>query len=144
MEWNRLLFDTFVPSAWAAALPILLARNELTDVFAAWPPSQSDAHGGDTVYWNSLPSVVLRIIAKENLRVWPIIDSDGSAHTFSDLTSVLVASSSDDSELLAAFARAGVLVTQPPPHIKALLVETGIKFTLLEPKSARDALLLVS
>ncbi|KZP24219.1 hypothetical protein FIBSPDRAFT_1042283 [Athelia psychrophila] len=140
VEWNRLLFDTFIPNAWASMIPVLLYQDHFVDIFRTWPPSQPAGQGGDTSYWKKLPSEILRAIVRKKLAVWPVI-SHGLEHSFSELDSLLVADAADKEETLAALAAAGVEMTQPPPYIKALLENAGIHFTPLTPDTARVALL---
>jgi sacsin len=89
VEWNRLLFNTFIPSTWAALLPILLNTDGFTNIFDAWPPPQPPVRGSD-MYWNDLPCKVLSAIATDNLSIWPVLTSSDLGQTspiFSELSS---------------------------------------------------------
>ncbi|KZP24217.1 hypothetical protein FIBSPDRAFT_1042281 [Athelia psychrophila] len=140
VEWNRLLFDTFIPYAWASMLLVLLRKDDFIDVFQAWPPPQPEKQGGDAGYWKNLPCELIKTIVGKNLAVWPIIPYTSNP-LFLGLRSLLVAEESDDKEMLAALAMAGVQVTQPSTYIKALLEKTGVAFTPLKPDTTRDTLL---
>jgi hypothetical protein len=139
------MFDTFIPSAWAALLPILLTQDNLVSIFEAWPPSRTPVSGGDTMYWNDLPRKVLSAITRDKLEVWPVITSGSPGLVnpkFADLGSLLVASEADDHETLTAFALAGVSITQPPSWVMSLLIDAKVDFVLLTPLTARQALLV--
>ncbi|KAJ7475161.1 hypothetical protein B0H11DRAFT_2034382 [Mycena galericulata] len=141
VEWNNILFQSFLPRTWAALLKVLLQDDHLTDVFRAWPPAQSVVFGGDSVYWQTLPAKLLTCIVASKAEVWPVVTgSKGSDLThFADLSSVLVASSHVDDATLRALANAGLRVTQLPGYILQLLTDQGstdIRYTLLSPKVA--------
>ncbi|KAF7986757.1 hypothetical protein HWV62_20340 [Athelia sp. TMB] len=143
VEWNRLLFDTFIPNAWAAMIPVLLYQDQFIDIFQTWPPPQPATRNGDVSYWKSLPTDILEAIVKAKLAVWPIASSPSvcSEISFSDLQSLLVADESDDQEVLDALAGACVEITQPPKYIKTLLEKADIRFTPLSPETAHHVLL---
>ncbi|KAJ7629420.1 hypothetical protein DFH06DRAFT_1338309 [Mycena polygramma] len=141
VEWNHILFDTFLPRTWAALLKVLLQDDRLTDVFRAWPPAQGVVFGGDNAYWQELPAKLLACIVASRAEVWPVVArSEGSALPhFADLGSVLVASANVDDATLHALANAGLRVTQVPGYILQLLSSGGvtdIRYTLLSPNVA--------
>ncbi|KZP24220.1 hypothetical protein FIBSPDRAFT_1042284 [Athelia psychrophila] len=140
VEWNRLLFDTFIPYAWASMLLVLLREDQFIDVFQACPPPQPEKQGGDAGYWKNLPCDLIKTIVEKNLAVWPIIPYTSNP-SFSGLQSLLVAEESGNKEMLAVLAMAGVKVTQPSTYLKALLEKSGVTFTPLEPGTTRDTLL---
>ncbi|KAJ6589057.1 hypothetical protein B0H19DRAFT_1367527 [Mycena capillaripes] len=141
VEWNHILFDTFLPRTWAALLKVLLQDDHLTDVFRAWPPAQAIVFGGDNAYWQTLPAKLLACIVASKAEVWPVVTgSKGSTRShFADLGSVLVASADVDDATLRALANAGLAVTQLPEYILQLLSNSGvtnIQYTLLTPSIA--------
>ena len=138
------MFDTFIPNAWAAMIPVLLYQDQFIDIFQTWPPSQPVTRSGDVSYWKNLPTDILKAIVKAKLAVWPIIPSRSvcSELSFSDLQSLLVADESDSKEILGALAGACVEMTQPPKYIKALLEKAYIRFTPLNPETAHHVLLV--
>ncbi|KAJ7673472.1 hypothetical protein B0H17DRAFT_1083119 [Mycena rosella] len=141
VEWNRILFESFLPRTWAALLKVLLQEDHLTDVFRAWPPAQSVVFGGDSAYWQTLPAKLLACIVASKAEVWPVFTgSKATTHShFADLGSVLVASPDVDDGTLRALANAGLRVTQLPEYILQLLSNSGvtdIRYTLLSPSVA--------
>lgn len=146
VEWNHILFDAFLPRAWAALLKVLLQDDHLEDVFRAWPPRQSEVFGGDNAYWQPLPAKLLACIVASKAEVWPVIvgsPKGGPLPHFAELGSVLVASADVDDVTLRALANAGLRITQLPTYIVELLVSSevaDIRYTLLSPSVAYLAL----
>ncbi|KAJ7262754.1 hypothetical protein B0H12DRAFT_1104316 [Mycena haematopus] len=141
VEWNHILFDTFLPRTWAALLRILLQEDHLKDVFRAWPPRQSEVFGGDNVYWQALPAKLLAHIVASKAEVWPVVPGSkgGTLVPFAELGSVLVASADVDDATLRALANAELRVTQLPTYIVELLSSSGpttMRYTLLSPSVA--------
>lgn len=138
MEWNHILFESFLPRTWTALLKVLLQDDHLTEVFRAWPPAQSVVFGGDSAYWQTLPAKLLATIVASKAEVWPVVTgSKGSTLPhFADLGSVLVAAVDVDAATLRALANAGLRVTQLPEYILQLLSNSGVadvRYTLLSP-----------
>ncbi|KAJ6617959.1 hypothetical protein B0H10DRAFT_1947944 [Mycena sp. CBHHK59/15] len=141
VEWNHILFESFLPRTWAALLKVLLQDDLLTDVFRAWPPAQSVVFGGDSAYWQTLPAKLLACIVASKAEVWPVVTGSKQTSTphFADLGSVLVASADIDEATLRALANAGLRVTQLPEYILQLLSNGGVadvQYTLLSPRIA--------
>lgn len=166
IEWNNILFDTYIPSTWATLLSILLAHdciamgNSNSNIFNAWPPSQPLLDGGDAAaYRHAMPRDVLRAVLSLNGRhgheaaIWPLVDFEALDTTvtvsltkggFADIGSVLVSAGDEDEDgTLAALAMAGVRITRPPRYIADLLRETGVdSCQWLTPQSAYWRLLV--
>ncbi|KAJ7034674.1 hypothetical protein C8F04DRAFT_1100594 [Mycena alexandri] len=123
VEWNKILFEYFLPRTWAALLKVLLQDDHLTEVFRAWPPAQSVVFGGDTAYWQTLPAKLLACIVSSKAEVWPVVSSSkgGTLPHFAELGSLLVVSTEVDEATLRALANAGLRVTQLPEYILRLL-----------------------
>ncbi|KAK7018615.1 BTB domain-containing protein [Favolaschia claudopus] len=139
VEWNKILFDSFLPRCWAALLRLLLQSDDLRDVFRAWPPRQSEVFGGDSVYWQSICAKLLACIVESKAELWPVVagSKGGTLPQFSDLSSVLVTSSEVDEATLRALANAELRVSQLPTYIFELVSQaTGLQCTLLSPSVA--------
>ncbi|KAJ7186780.1 hypothetical protein C8R46DRAFT_279690 [Mycena filopes] len=141
VEWNKILFEYFLPRTWAALLKVLLQDDHLTEVFRAWPPAQSVVFGGDNAYWQTLPAKLLACIVSAQAEVWPVVTgSKGETLPhFAALGSLLVASTDVDEPTLRALANAGLRVTQLPGYILQLLSDSGLTdvgYTLLSPSVA--------
>ncbi|KAF8131271.1 hypothetical protein K438DRAFT_1739837, partial [Mycena galopus ATCC 62051] len=144
VEWNSILFDTFLPRTWAALLEVLLQTDHLTDVFRAWPPRQHEVFGGDNAYWQTLPAKLLACIVASKAEVWPVVTGSkaGTLPHFAELGAVHVASADVDDATLRALANAGLRVTtRLPTYIVELLSSSGatatpIRYTLLSPSIA--------
>lgn len=145
MAWNSLLFDTYIPRTWAQLLPILLQNDQVKHIFDALPASQPIAKGGDTMYWNFLPSHVLNVIIKDNLPVWPISYDPGvpgESLSYSDIRSVLVAPGTVRKEILKALAMIDVFTTQPPQYVTDLLFAANLGIRFLDPCTLHLVLLV--
>ncbi|KAF9446298.1 hypothetical protein P691DRAFT_733572 [Macrolepiota fuliginosa MF-IS2] len=137
IEWNRLLFDTYIPQAWAALLEVLVVKDHLDDIFSAWPRPQADVHSGDYVYWKEMPLHIIRHAL--DLRVWPVFGTDPPSYQTS--TSLFIAETSTEDNILSALIRAGVLVMQPPQYITEIMRDTcSVHVRILSPDVAYDKL----
>ncbi|KAJ7058193.1 hypothetical protein C8F01DRAFT_1149905 [Mycena amicta] len=141
VEWNYILFESFLPRTWAALLKVLLQQDQLTDVFRAWPPAQSGIFGRDTAYWQALPLKLLECVAASKAEVWPVIQGPKAKQQshFADLGSVLVASIDVDDLTLQSLADAGLRLSRLPEYILNLLSSSSVtptQYTLLSPTVA--------
>lgn len=137
VEWNHILFESFLPRTWTALLTVLLQDDQLIHVFRAWPPAQPPVFGGDNAYWQSLPAQLLDCILTSKAKVWPVVTgskADDTLPHFADLDSVYVAAADVDASTLRALANAGLQITQLPEYILQLLKDGAQEqFTLLSP-----------
>jgi hypothetical protein len=140
VEWNKLLFDVYIPQAWMCLLTTLVEEDALSEVFRAWPPTQGNQIG-DAGYWKDLPANLLQCIIKSKARIWPVVaPRQGPPCDCLDLGSVVIAArNKPDLDVLQALATFGLKITSPPAYIYELL--DGIKLT---PKNAYDILLVSS
>ncbi|KAH7922298.1 hypothetical protein BV22DRAFT_1094899 [Leucogyrophana mollusca] len=146
IEWNRLLFESYISTAWSSLLSVLIEKDNVPAVFDMWPPEQPPMLKGDATYWKSVPLNVVRAVVSSHAKVWPVLRApldadDGGRSSHADLASVLVTLSSPSETPHTALTLAGVPITQPPPYIVALLAKAEIDYVELTPKSAHGALL---
>ncbi|KAH8096582.1 hypothetical protein BXZ70DRAFT_323958 [Cristinia sonorae] len=134
VEWNKALFEVFIPRAWAAALETL-ATSPIADIWAAWPPPSQDTPGGDPAYWRHLVANVAQAVVDERREVWPIMGRT----TFTKLNDVLVATQ-DDELYFSALTSADVPITLPLPYIIDTMISMNIAFTKLSPQAAHELL----
>ncbi|KAF7297128.1 BTB domain-containing protein [Mycena indigotica] len=138
VEWNYILFESFLPRTWTALLKVLLQQDQLGDVFRAWPPAQSGVFGGDTAYWQALPAKLLECIVLAKAEVWPVFrgsKADGQI-LFAELGSVLLAPTDVDDATLLALTSAGLRLCKLPEYIFKLINSGGVssaRYTLLSP-----------
>lgn len=118
IEWNRLLFDTYIPFAWAGLLDILVQYDHVQNIFEAWPTSQAKLRSGDYVYWKDTPFHITKYAL--SLPIWPIFGDPGSYGT---ITSLLVDGDSTGDNVLEALGRVGLQITRPPLYVTQLLCE---------------------
>ncbi|KAJ7172036.1 hypothetical protein C8R46DRAFT_1190033 [Mycena filopes] len=132
VAWNRAVFQEFLPAAWSQLLRILVEEGELKNAWLAWPTSD---HVND--YWKEiLPNLMNKVLASD-LAVFPAYDKSG---TCVELSSALIASPSDNKDVLMALSRVGLSVVQPPQHIQDVL-RSRPGLTFLDPDSVRIELL---
>ncbi|KAG6839871.1 hypothetical protein C0991_010939 [Blastosporella zonata] len=122
IEWNKLLFDEYLPQSWMCLLSVLAASEEIKDIFAAWPPSQKSNQLGDSGYWEKLPDNLLARIIENNCSVWPVFGLSG---VFSVLDDVLVAGAGESDRLLSTLAAMNVKLTKPSNVAVDLLKKSG-------------------
>lgn len=136
-EWNRLLFETYIPQAWAALLDVLVKCDQIENIFDAWPILQAEVQSGDYVYWKDMPFHVAQHALE--LPIWPLVSMGHPS--YHDIGDLLVADGKIKSDVLVALIRAGPLVTQPPQYITDIIRE-GVE--ILSPGTAHDGLLVCS
>ena len=142
VEWNKVLFDTYIPEAWAELLVHMsrLLLDEPLNIYRAWPPQSLNTPGGDPAYWSPLGGSLLRIVANKQLKVWPLIQGPNLA-SFSPIQDCLVARNLD-SKYLLALAAAGVSITEPPPYILSMISQYCGSYKELSPRNVRTCLLV--
>ncbi|KAF6749160.1 hypothetical protein DFP72DRAFT_1143529 [Ephemerocybe angulata] len=133
IEWNKFLFEFFIPRAWAHLLEIFTTQIPSVDIFSVWPASQPST-SGQSVYWQKLPQALLQIVCKKDLAVWPNSALGGE---FSTLENVFIAPPTLDQLTVDALAAAEVPICAVPPHV----YELGFnECDTLTPKSAAKSL----
>ena len=135
-QWNWILFEHFIPKAWASLLSILTA-NFSVDVFSAWPRPQPTATYGESNYWISLPETLLNVVLNEGLSVWPATHQSG----FYDLEHIFLARSSTDAAAIKALSAVGLKICVPPTHIFDMVASRDRwQYRILSPETASRAL----
>ncbi|OCH87991.1 hypothetical protein OBBRIDRAFT_117037 [Obba rivulosa] len=137
VQWNRLLFDTFIPGAWVILLETLVEQDHVKDIYAAWPPPQVPVTSGEPVYWRTLLDGVLESAKRRSSTIFPLV-SGSEYHHVGD---ILAASQGISKEDLSALARTGLHLVQPPIHVFNLLVQDD-PGRQLNPVSARESMLM--
>jgi sacsin len=117
IAWNHLLFDTYVPQAWAALIEYLVQEDVIPHIFDAWPVSQAKVQSGDYVYWKDMPLHVTKYALK--LPVWPVYESDPQVHQH--VSSLVIEDRSMDESTLEAFVRTELPMTRPPLYITEII-----------------------
>ncbi|EAU81709.2 hypothetical protein CC1G_02725 [Coprinopsis cinerea okayama7 len=141
VEWNKLLFDIFIPRAWGHLLSSLVQTQCGTDVFKAWPLAQSISWCGESIYWNNFPHNVLSSAIEQQAQVWPVHGSSPLSHKI--LQGVFVATTATPTEVLDILSSLGFSITRPPAYITQMLQSQdysnrGVKF--LTPDTAATEL----
>lgn len=144
IEWNKLLFDEFIPRAWRLLLEVLVQADGIIDVFRAWPNKQPMTLSGDTVYWQSLPAHVLHFVVSSGSPVWPVYSHHKNSPMEYKVLDELMTSQPAIRELvLRSLTTMGLEITRPPAYlvdeIKRLI---DPKYVILTPETAHDALLV--
>ncbi|KAK0447435.1 uncharacterized protein EV420DRAFT_1713851 [Desarmillaria tabescens] len=144
VEWNQLLFEKYLPKAWATLLPILIEQDGLKQIYRAWPAAQPIVETGDSTYWQDLPRHLLTAVVSSGFMVWPLVPRSPKNRArntpvaaFQNLRSVIVASSAIDVKALQALVDAGLNIIQPPEYI----MRADINHTALTPDIAHAGLL---
>ncbi|KAG7442137.1 uncharacterized protein BT62DRAFT_1010912 [Guyanagaster necrorhizus] len=144
VEWNQLLFDKYLPKAWAALFPVLIKQDGLKEIYRAWPAAQPIVETGDSTYWQDLPRNLLSAVVSSGALVWPLVPRSPKSKAwntevaaFQDLRSVIVAGGAIDVKALQALVDAGLKIIQPPEYI----MKADINHTALTPDIAHAGLL---
>ena len=144
IEWNKLLFDEFIPRAWSVLLKVLVQADGIIDVFRAWPDKQSVTHSGDTVYWQSLPARVLHFVISSGSPVWPVYSHHKNSPMEYKVLDELISSQPVIREtVLRSLTTMGLELTRPPAYLVDEIKNLeDPKYVILTPKMAHDALLV--
>ncbi|KAH6902619.1 hypothetical protein BKA70DRAFT_1306179 [Coprinopsis sp. MPI-PUGE-AT-0042] len=136
VQWNQLLFDNFIPRAYARLIDVYASSpTPGADIFSVWPMTQSLSKCGESVYWNSFPSRVLQYAVSQDLAVWPVL---GTVIPFC-LREVFIATSHVSSEVLDVLVSLGMPISKPPAHLIELLTSncpTGLRMLTPETVAA--------
>ncbi|KAJ2928408.1 hypothetical protein H1R20_g8671, partial [Candolleomyces eurysporus] len=111
IEWNKLLFDVFIPRAWTHLLKTITIHSPTAPIFSAWPVAQHFTES-DSAYWASFPRNVLNTVLEEDATVWPVTQNG-----YKRLQEVFVARPSTSDEVIQALADTGMSVCRPPDHL---------------------------
>lgn len=134
IRWNGLLFDHYIPQAWAHLLKTLAEDAASEDIFNSWPPYCSPITAGDGLYWQNILQATLKFAVESRLEIWPKVD-EKDATTYVDLTSsLIVARGQVDLNVLLALALVGLTLVQLPQTHMQFLDDS----TKLTPRVARD------
>ena len=144
IEWNKLLFDEFIPRAWRVLLEVLVQADGIIDVFRAWPNKQPMTLSGDTVYWQSLPTRVLRFVVSSGSPVWPVYSHHkNSPMEYKVLDKIMISQPAIRESVLRSLTTMSLELTRPPAYLVdeiKKLVDPG--YVILTPETAHDALLV--
>lgn len=136
-EWNRLLFETYIPQAWATLLEVLVTRDSIKDIFHAWPSPQAEVYSGDYAYWKDIPLHVARYAL--DLPVWPVFGTNPPS--YGTATSLLMAGEEPQDNTLTILVRAGLSITRPPQYLTQIVLKNSAgKIEALSPKVAHGRL----
>lgn len=144
IEWNKLLFDEFIPRAWTFLLEVLVQADGIIDVFRAWPNKQPMTLSGDTVYWQSLPTRLLRFVVSSGSPIWPVYSlHKNSPMEYKILDKLVTSQPAIRESVLRSLTTMGLELTRPPAYlvdeIKNLV---DPRYVILTPETAHDALLV--
>ena len=144
IEWNKLLFDEFIPRAWTFLLEVLVQADGIIDVFRAWPNKQPMTLSGDTVYWQSLPTRLLRFVVSSGSPIWPVYSlHKNSPMEYKILDKLVTSQPAIRESVLRSLTTIGLELIRPPAYlvdeIKNLV---DPRYVILTPETAHDALLV--
>lgn len=134
VEWNQLLFDTYLPKTWGALFPILTGVDHVGDVYSAWPRQQPRVETGDSTYWKNLPRDLLSAVVASRAEVWPLVTTnlDGRNRTSTCVAwdkTILVAPAIMGADVLSALVKTGLKIIQPPQYLLNLTESAKISYT---------------
>ncbi|EJD51980.1 hypothetical protein AURDEDRAFT_181547 [Auricularia subglabra TFB-10046 SS5] len=115
VAWNKMMFQTVVPTAWARLLDVLAAERNVADIYTLWP----DLNTSRDAYWRDISVSILKVVLDRKLPVWPVCAADKL--TFVALSSALVAPPDTEAELLRLLQRLNITVVAPPSVLYNIL-----------------------
>jgi hypothetical protein len=137
VEWNQLLFDTYIPKAWVSLLETLVKVDSIPEIYRAWP-SKPIVASQDV---QNLPLHVIRYLGISCSPVWPIQPIPIPQTKYFGLKYVLVTMQDVSSAVIEALASLGLKISCPPPFISNLLLENeNFDCIFLSPKNAHSVL----
>ena len=140
IEWNKLLFDVFIPRAWSNLLNAITTHFPTAHIFSAWPVAKHFSEF-DSAYWASFPKHVLDTVLANNAAVWPAIGQD----VYKRLEDVFVAYPSTSDEVIQALADTGMSVCRPPEHLFRMIEALpDWDYRMLTPERTSDTLRVLS
>lgn len=144
IEWNKLLFDEFIPRAWRFLLEVLIQADGIIDIFRAWPNKQPIALSGDTVYWRSLPTRLLHFVVSSQSPVWPLYPlHKHSPMEYKALDQLMTSQPAVQESVLRSLAIMGLELTQPPAHlVDEIKTLADPRYVILTPEAAHVALIV--
>lgn len=145
IEWNKLLFDEFIPRAWRFLLEVLVQVDGIVDVFRAWPNKQPVTLSGDTVYWQSLPTRLLHFVNSSRSPVWPVYSPyKNSPMEYQALDQLMTTSQLGIQETVRrSLATMGLKLTRVPAYLMDEIRKLADpRYIILTPETAHDALLV--
>ncbi|KAG8963295.1 hypothetical protein FRC03_003175 [Tulasnella sp. 419] len=118
IEWNRYLFSSVVPQAWAHLLQDLAGLGVDLDIYSAWPVPSIGPSIGDEEYWQELSSNLLRNAASRP--VWPLMRGG-----YVTLDKVMIwDKTKDEMNFIEALMEAKVPISGAPRHTVHLIGST--------------------
>ena len=125
VEWNRVLFDHYLPQTWVLLLLHHVSTSRLSSstnsIWDLWPPYQPTVTTGDAVYWQGIPGNVLSRAIQSDAKLWPLLDEYSAAAKYANLDEALLVSSLEDQHLVHTLLKAGVDLIRPAKHVMDMI-----------------------
>ncbi|KAH6902615.1 hypothetical protein BKA70DRAFT_1434939 [Coprinopsis sp. MPI-PUGE-AT-0042] len=118
VEWNKLLFEEFIPRAYARLFEAYLNVRPQGKIFKVWPAAQSLSISGESVYWNSFTRNVLNFVVKGGLSIWPTL---GPNPTHKRIQEVFIATQDVAQDVLSTLTTLGFSIVRPPLYLANML-----------------------
>ncbi|TFK62955.1 hypothetical protein BDN72DRAFT_803733 [Pluteus cervinus] len=135
VHWNRMIFDTLAPEAWAKMLRVLI-KEDYPSLMRAWPPFIPDP----STYSSTILPNLLKIVVDKHLRVFPVLSSDNKTpSSYVPFQDALFYSPKLEATLIELLVRVGLPIVEPPVELLPIL-EEQLRYTTLSPKTASGAL----
>ena len=145
IEWNKLLFEEFIPRAWRFLLEVLVQEDGIINVFRAWPSKQPATLTGDTVYWQSLPTRLLHFVVSSKSPVWPLYSPHNNSPMKYKVLDQLMTTFQPaiQDTVLRSLTTMGLELTRPPAYLADEIRKLADpRYVILTPETAHDALLV--
>ncbi|KAF9523036.1 hypothetical protein CPB83DRAFT_863634 [Crepidotus variabilis] len=144
VQWNSILFQTFIPRTWRILLETVVEhyKSIMPDIFNIWPPEIPSTEL--RAYASSLSQNLFHEVLSHKSPVWPIYSPEAQSAMsiiYTSLDNVILARSAVTSSVLKALTRGGLALTHPRSHISSLAEQAqarddGKDLSILTPEVA--------
>ncbi|KAF9035263.1 hypothetical protein BJ165DRAFT_1511055 [Panaeolus papilionaceus] len=136
-EWNKTLFDDFIPRAWKEYLEYLVSQGDISSqaLFDSWPTLASQD-------WKNVPLHVFEDVVASESPIWPLLGKTDAEVVFKPLQRVLIAKQTEK-KIAEALSVMGLEITSPPAYIFDFisLSSHSASLQVLTPERAHEGLL---
>ncbi|KAJ3508077.1 hypothetical protein NLJ89_g5949 [Agrocybe chaxingu] len=125
IEWNKLLFNRYIPEAWKIFMETVIRWDNVANVFVLWPPAQA-ASGNIGLYAPSFAKDFLRSIIDTRASVWPVFRQNHEMPlVYKSLDLLIAVEPGTLDTVLRSLTKNGLQLTCPPRYVFDLIKAHG-------------------
>ncbi|CAA7263802.1 unnamed protein product [Cyclocybe aegerita] len=139
IEWNKLLFNRYIPEAWKIFMETAICLDNVANVFTLWPPSQA-ASGNIGLYAPLFAKDFLRSVLDTQASVWPVFRQNHEMPlVYESLDQLITVEPGTLDTVLRSLTKIGLQLTCPPRYVFDLIKAHG-RNAVLTPEVANTYL----